>query len=139
MLKFASPVSAWTPKERTHAEWADHHRRVVVLLLALGVLCSYPAGVFTLALLTAPKPAPVAAQAISSSGVVVAMNDNTGTISIQHEAIPAFSLPAATTAFRSEPGLRKRIYIGDQLTFHMDRQGSGFAITDVKDIVPAQH
>ena len=62
MMKFATPIS-WA-RDRTPAQWAEHHVRVVILLIALGVLASYPMGVFVLAIMTAPHPQPAAAPPI---------------------------------------------------------------------------
>ena len=139
MTKFASPASVWTPKDRTPAEWATHHRRVVALLIALGLLCSYPVGVFAVALWTAPRPTPAAAPAIAGSGVVLSTNDATGTVSIQHTGIPALGLAPGAAAFRAAPDLFKRIYVGDQLTFHLTRDQGAYAITGVDNVIPAQH
>src|SRR4051812_24853410 len=90
---------------RTPEEWAGHHRRVVAVLIALGLLCSYPMGVFLMAVATAPLRAPPAAPAvrpIKGAGVVVSMNDATGTVAVQHAGVPELSLAPGTNSFRAD-------------------------------------
>ena len=127
MMKFATPIS-WA-RDRTPAQWAEHHVRVVILLIALGVLASYPMGVFVLAIMTAPHPQPAAAPAVGGSGVVLSMNDAMGTNSIQHTGVPLLNLPPGTTAFRAAPPIFKRTEVGDQLSFKLSPQDGVYVIT----------
>jgi len=128
-MKFATPTF-WT-QDRTPAQWAEHHARVVVVLIALGVLASYPVGVFVLALATAPRPRPViaAAPAIGGSGVVLSMNDAMGTITIQHAGVPQLGLPPGATAFPAAATIFKRTEVGDQLSFRLSRLDGVYVIT----------
>jgi Cu/Ag efflux protein CusF len=125
-------VSIFTPRERTAQEWADHHRKVVVILIVLGVIASYPMGVFVMAVLTAPlksAPAAPAVRPIRATGVVVSMNDTLGSIAIQHLGVPELNLPAGTTSFRADPAVFKRTEVGDRITFDLTRQAGVYAIT----------
>jgi Cu/Ag efflux protein CusF len=122
----------FTPRERTAQEWADHHRKVVVILIVLGVIASYPMGVFVMAVLTAPlksAPATPAVRPIRASGVVVSMNDTLGSIAVQHLGVPELNLPAGTTSFRADPEVFKRTEVGDRITFDLTRQSGVYAIT----------
>ena len=125
--------AAFAPRDRTAQQWADHHRKVVVVLIALGVIGSYPMGVFLMAVLTAPlRPAPAVAPAvrpIRASGVVLSMNDTTGTIAVQHRGVPELNLPAGTTNFRADPAVSKRTAVGDRISFDLAREGGVYTIT----------
>lgn len=132
-MKLMSPA-AWA-QDRTPAQWASHHMRVVALLIAIGLLGSYPMGVFVLAVLTAPHPQAANAPAPSGSGVVVSMNDTMGTISIQHSGIPLLGLPAGTTAFRAAAPIFKRTEVGDQLDFGLSQQDGVYIITSADNAV----
>jgi Cu/Ag efflux protein CusF len=130
MLKLTYPVMA--PRERTAQEWADHHRRVVAILIALGLIGSYPMGVFLLAVLTAPHkaaPAAAAVRPIRASGVVVSMNDTLGAIAVQHPGVPELNIPAGTTSFRADPAVFKRIEVGDRISFDLSREAGVYTIT----------
>jgi Cu/Ag efflux protein CusF len=124
--------SVFPPRERTAQEWASHHRRVVAILIALGLIGSYPMGVFLMAVLTAPlRPAPAApaAPAIRASGVVVSMNDTTETITIQHPGVPELNLAAGATSFRADLAVFKRTEVGDRISFDLKREGGVYTIT----------
>jgi Cu/Ag efflux protein CusF len=130
MRKLAYPVFA--PRERTAQEWASHHRKVVAILIALGLIGSYPMGVFLMAVLTAPlRPAPAApaARPIRASGVVVSMNDTTETITVQHAGVPELSLTAGATSFRADPAVFKRTEVGDRISFDLTREAGVYTIT----------
>ena len=104
----------------------------VAILIALGVIGSYPMGVFVMAVLTAPlKPAPAApaVRPIRAAGVVVSMNDTLGSIAVQHLGVPELNLPAGTTSFRADPAVFKRTEVGDRITFDLTRQAGVYAIT----------
>jgi Cu/Ag efflux protein CusF len=131
MLKLTSPVFL-APRERTAQQWADHHRKVVLILIVLGAIASYPMGVFVMAVLTAPMKSPPAAPAvrpIRASGVVVSMNDTLGSIAVQHLGVPELNLPAGTTSFRADPSVFKRTEVGDRITFDLTREAGVYAIT----------
>ncbi|HWA21921.1 MAG TPA: copper-binding protein [Caulobacterales bacterium] len=64
---------------------------------------------------TAPATGP-----IRSTGVVTQVDANTGTITFNHEAIPAISWPAMTMQFHAEnPAMLQGIAVGDHVTFEL--------------------
>ena len=131
MLKLTYPA-ALTPRERTAQEWADHHRKVVAILIALGLIGSYPTGVFLLAVVTAQMkshPAAPAAHPIRSSGVVLSMNDSNETITVQHPGLPELNLAAGTTSFRADDAIFKRTEVGDQISFDLTPEAGVYTIT----------
>jgi Cu/Ag efflux protein CusF len=139
MLKLKTPHQ-WA-RDRTPEQWADHHMKVVIVLIVLGVFVSYPMGVFILdaataarhaksAAATAPAPAP-----IDGSGVVVARNDTTGTVTIQHLGVPRFSLAPGATAFRASADILKKTDVGDQVIFRLAKDGDAYVVTELQ--IPA--
>jgi len=124
--------SIFTPRERTAQEWAAHHRKVVAILIAIGLIGSYPTGVFVMAVLTAPRtpaPAAPAARPIRGAGVVVSMNDTLGAITVQHGGVPELNLPAGATSFRADPAVFKRTYVGDRISFDLAQEAGVYTIT----------
>lgn len=64
--------------------------------------------------------APAAAGAIESTGVVTAIDAAAGTISLDHQAIPAVSWPAMTMQFTAEdPTILQGIAVGDRVLFQL--------------------
>jgi hypothetical protein len=123
--------SVFVPRERTAQEWADHHRKVVAILIALGLIGSYPMGLLLMAVLTAPRPAPAAAAVhpIRASGVVVSMNDTLGAIAVQTPGVPELNLAPGTTSFRADPAVFKRTEVGDRISFDLTPQAGVYTIT----------
>jgi Cu/Ag efflux protein CusF len=131
MLKLTYPAIL-VPRERTAQEWADHHRKVVAILIALGLIGSYPMGVFLLAVLTSSMKPPAAAPAarpIRAAGIVLSMNDTTETITVQHSGVPALNLQAGTTSFRADDAVFKRTEVGDQISFDLTPEAGVYTIT----------
>jgi len=131
MLKLTSPT-IFARRELTAQEWADHHRKVVAILIALGLIGSYPTGVFLLAVLTAPlkpQPAAPAVRPIRAAGVVLSMNDSTETITVQHAGVPALNLQAGTTSFRADQAVFKRTEVGDRISFDLTPEAGVYTIT----------
>jgi hypothetical protein len=133
MRKLKTPHE-WA-RDRTPDQWADHHMKVVMILIALGVFVSYPMGVFVLDALSAAHQAKKAAHApapaapIDGSGVVLSMNDSTGIITIQHSGAPRLGLAPGVTGFRASPEILKRTEVGDQVIFRLAKDGDAYAIT----------
>jgi Cu/Ag efflux protein CusF len=139
MLKLTYPAIL-VPRERSAQEWADHHRKVVAILIALGLIGSYPMGVFLLAVLTAPlKPqaAAPAAHRIRSSGVVLSMNDSNATITVQHPGLPELNLQAGATSFRADSAVFKRTEVGDQISFDLTPEAGIYTITATQPAPPS--
>ena len=130
MKNLTYPAAA-APRTRTPEQWASHHRRVVAVLIALGLLCSYPAGVFLMAVLAAPlhHPSAPALRPIKGAGVVVSMNDATGAVAVQHAGVPELNLPAGTTAFRASAEVLRRTQVGDHISFDLTPEDGIYTIT----------
>jgi Cu/Ag efflux protein CusF len=67
------------------------------------------------------QPAPAATSGpIRSTGTVTAVDASAGTISLDHEPIPAISWPAMSMQFRAEdPAILQGIAAGDHVTFEL--------------------
>ncbi|MDB5458791.1 MAG: putative copper efflux system periplasmic protein CusF [Caulobacteraceae bacterium] len=139
MLKLTTPHE-WA-RHRTPGQWADHHLKVVTLLVMIAVFGSYPVGVFVLQTVgnaLRARDAPAAAPSlrpIEGFGSVIAMNDTMGTITIQHSGIPQLDIPAGTTGFRASSPVIKRTEVGDQLNFRLSKEGDLYVITSVRNPV----
>jgi Cu/Ag efflux protein CusF len=133
MLKRTYP--AIFTRDRTPRQWAEHHSRVVAILVALGLLGSYPMGVFLIAVLTAPLRPPPAAPAvrpIRGAGVVLSMNETTGAMAIQHSGVPELGISAGATSFRADPAVLKRTEVGDRINFDLTPEGGVYTVTGVR-------
>jgi len=130
MKKLTYPA-AFT-RDRTVEQWVEHHRRVVAILITAGLLCSYPMGVFLMAVATAPlRPAPAAPvpKPIRGAGVVVSMNENTGTMVVQHSGVQALDIAPGATSFRADAAVLGRTQVGDRINFDLTREGGAYTIT----------
>lgn len=66
-------------------------------------------------------------------GVVVAVDTNSGTVTLRHGAIPALNLPATTTEFKVDPAtLLDSIKVGDKVTFGITMSDDGGEITAIE-------
>jgi hypothetical protein len=120
-------------KDRTPAQWANHHVRVVGVLIILLLLCAYPAALFVMSVIGVrheAKAAAVQRQADdrpTGSGVVLSMNDTTMTV--QHGQVSGAPIGPGTTAFLTAPRILERTRVGDQVTFFLVPQpGGAYAI-----------
>lgn len=74
-----------------------------------------------------------AAGTISSTGTVTAIDAAAGTISLDHQAIPAISWPAMSMQFRAEdPAILAGIAVGDHVTFELKNASETSVITMVQ-------
>ncbi len=74
-----------------------------------------------------------AAGSIRSTGTVTAIDAAAGTISIDHQAIPAISWPAMSMQFRAEdPAILAGITVGDQVRFELKSASETSVITVVQ-------
>jgi Cu/Ag efflux protein CusF len=126
--------SAMFGRDRTPQQWAEHHHRVVAVLVALGLVCSYPMGVFIIGILAAPlTPARVVpARPIRAAGVVLSMNETTGAMAIQHFGVRDLNLPAGATTFRADPAVLRRTQVGDRISFDLTPVGGVYTITSAE-------
>lgn len=113
--------------------------KALVLPIALAAAaCSEPASdpaatANTDSMSMSAPAAPAAAGAISSTGTVTAVDATAGTISLNHEAIPAISWPAMSMQFRAEnPAMLQGIAVGDHVTFELKSASETSIITMVQ-------
>jgi hypothetical protein len=138
MVKFKTPHE-WA-RDRTPEQWADHHMKVVIVLIALAVFVSYPMGVFVLDAMSASRHAKAASAAptappIDGSGVVLSSNESTGTLTIQHAGAPRLGLMPGATAFHASSDIIKRTAVGDQVIFRAAKDGDAYTVTELQ--IPA--
>lgn len=73
------------------------------------------------------------ASAGHGEGIVVAMDSNSGVVTLQHDPIPALNLPAATMEFKVNPAtLLDAIKVGDKVCFDLTMTDDGGEITAIK-------
>lgn len=64
-------------------------------------------------------------------GTVTAVDDEAGTITIDHEPVPAVEWPAMTMAFDASENLRQEIAVGDEVTFEFRMSDGGNQLTSI--------
>lgn len=110
-------------------------RWLVVSFALLAAACSPPAQQ------AAPKTemqdmgasAPTAAGPIQSSGMVTAVDASAGTVSLDHEAIPAVNWPAMSMQFQVEPPAKlDGIAVGDRVSFQLKSAKETGVITSIQ-------
>jgi Cu/Ag efflux protein CusF len=67
----------------------------------------------------------------SGEGTVTAVDDEAGTITIDHEPVPAVEWPAMTMAFDASENLRQGIAVGDEVTFSFRMSDGGNELTSI--------
>ncbi len=73
------------------------------------------------------------APASHGEGTVVAIDLNSGVVTLQHDPIPALTLPAATTEFKVNPAtLLNAIKVGDKVCFDLTMAEDGGEITAIE-------
>jgi Cu/Ag efflux protein CusF len=74
-----------------------------------------------------------AAKTGTGVGTVTAVDKAAGTITIQHEAIPAVDWPAMTMAFKANPSsLLDKAKVGQKVTFGVSVKGSDAEVTSIQ-------
>jgi Cu(I)/Ag(I) efflux system protein CusF len=115
----------------------------LILFAATAVLaaCSPKASTETAA--AAPAPAAAAAtpaapdaaaadiKLASGTGVVSAVDAKAGTVTLDHQPIPAISWPAMTMAFKASPAIVASVKPGDKVTFDLKLAGGDGEITAI--------
>jgi Cu/Ag efflux protein CusF len=88
--------------------------------IAVGVAaCSQPAPPADTSA-TSEATAPAAATGpIRSTGVVVAVNPTAGTVTLNHEPIPAIHWSAMTMEFKADPAILQGVAAGDRVAFEL--------------------
>jgi Cu(I)/Ag(I) efflux system protein CusF len=67
----------------------------------------------------------------SGEGTVTAVDDEAGTITIDHEPVPAVEWPAMTMAFEAGEDLRQEIAVGDEVVFDFRTSDGGNQLTSI--------
>lgn len=67
----------------------------------------------------------------SAEGTVTAVDDEAGTITVDHGPVPAVGWPAMTMAFEADEDLRQEIAVGDEVAFDFRMSESGSQMTSI--------
>lgn len=109
-------------------------RSLIVSIALLGAACSPPATQEAKTddmNMEAPATAP--AGPITSMGTVTQVDTAAGTITLNHEAIPAVSWPAMTMQFTAEdPAILQGIAVGDSVSFQLKSATETSVVTMVQ-------
>ncbi|MEO6041537.1 MAG: copper-binding protein [Croceibacterium sp.] len=62
---------------------------------------------------------------------MTAVDNNSGTISIDHGAIEAVGWPAMTMGFKADETMRQKVAVGDQVAFSFKLSGSDGELTAI--------
>lgn len=107
--------------------------------LALGLIGTFAAPAFASPLQMDPHmpgmqhtAKPTEAQAV---GVIKGIDLKQGTITLQHQAIPAIGWPAMTMPFHATPDVLKQAKVGDKVQFTLHPDGMNSMVTAIQ---PAQ-
>jgi len=72
-------------------------------------------------------------EAIVGTGTVVSENSSTGSVTLQHESIPAIGWGAMTMEFKvKDKMLLDKVKKGDKVQFTLLQQGKDYVITNIK-------
>lgn len=66
------------------------------------------------------------------TGVIKAIDEKAGTVTLQHGPIAAVSWPAMTMAFKAKPALLKGLTVGQTVDFDCDVQGMNATVTAIR-------
>ncbi|WP_336980122.1 copper-binding protein [Brevundimonas nasdae] len=80
---------------------------------------------------TATSPA-AGSRSGSGAGVVTAVDAAAGTVTINHEAIPAVGWPAMTMSFTADPAVVQQAAVGDRVEFDLTVQGNAGEVTAIR-------
>ncbi|MBB5740731.1 MAG: copper-binding protein [Brevundimonas sp.] len=80
---------------------------------------------------TATSPA-AGSRSGSGAGVVTAVDTAAGTVTINHEAIPAVGWPAMTMSFTADPAVAQQAAVGDRVQFDLTVQGNAGEVTAIR-------
>ncbi|MBI2260865.1 MAG: copper-binding protein [Caulobacterales bacterium] len=92
-----------------------------------------PADTASAAGATDPVTSPdVGARSGSGAGVVTAVDVAAGTVTINHEPIPAVGWPAMTMSFTASPAVVQQAAVGDRVQFDLTVQGNAAEVTAIR-------
>ncbi|WP_306414879.1 copper-binding protein [Brevundimonas aurantiaca] len=64
--------------------------------------------------------------------MVTAVDAAAGTVTINHEAIPAVGWPAMTMSFTADPAVVQQAAVGDRVEFDLTVQGNAGEVTAIR-------
>lgn len=67
----------------------------------------------------------------SAEGTVTAIDEEAGTITIEHGPVPAVDWPAMTMTFEADAASRRGITVGDEVSFDFGMNDGGSRITSI--------
>ncbi|MGI9361831.1 MAG: copper-binding protein [Parasphingorhabdus sp.] len=67
----------------------------------------------------------------NSEGTVTAVDDEVGTITIDHDPVPAVDWPAMTMTFQADEAHRRQVAVGDEVEFAFRMTNAGSEITSI--------
>ncbi|PEQ11541.1 hypothetical protein B2G71_17090 [Novosphingobium sp. PC22D] len=67
----------------------------------------------------------------SGTGIITAVDPNEGTVTIDHEPIPAANWPAMTMMFNADPRLLEGMMPGDKVSFDLKLEDGGGEVTAI--------
>lgn len=108
---------------------------IVLLAAACSPPASEPAARSDMDGMNMSDPAAPAAVSgpISGTGVVTQVDAAAGTITFNHEAMPAISWPAMTMQFQAEdPAILQRVAVGDRVNFELKSASETSIVTMVQ-------
>jgi Cu/Ag efflux protein CusF len=124
ILAFAAAVSACSPKPPADTSSASAESPAAGTSEMSGM-----AGMSDMSGMTMDS----AAKTGTGVGTVTAVDKAAGTITIQHEAIPAVDWPAMTMAFKANPSsLLDKAKVGQKVTFGVSVKGSDAEVTSIQ-------
>lgn len=71
-------------------------------------------------------------QMANAQGTVTAIDDEAGTITIDHGPVEAVDWPAMTMAFEADESERMKVKVGDEVTFGFRMSDAGSEITSIE-------
>ena len=74
---------------------------------------------------------PAEAKMAKGTGVVTAVDPVSGTITLDHEAMPEVEWPAMTMTFSAKPQVLEGVKVGDKVAFDASIQGSAGEVTAI--------
>jgi len=75
---------------------------------------------------------PAEAKSGSGTGTITALDASAGTVTLDHQAIPAVGWPAMTMTFNADPALLAGFTEGDKVAFDVTVEGSAGTITALR-------
>lgn len=71
-------------------------------------------------------------QMANAEGTVTAIDNGTGTITIQHGPVPAVDWPAMTMAFEADEAAREQVAVGDDVSSNFRMSDSGSEVVSIR-------